>query len=250
MTTWFVSDLHLSPARPDIAHLFFDFLRDTARSADALYILGDLFDAWIGDDDTSAFAAQVQDELRRFTDLGIPTYFVAGNRDFLIGRRFAERTGVKLLTDPYVINLYDTPTLILHGDLLCTDDVSYQRFRHWIRKPWLTKLLLALPLRVRMRIANKLRAGSKTQQPLSEAQLAIMDANAQTAAEYFKRYNVTQMIHGHTHRPAIHHHQLNGASATRIVLGDWYTQGSMLKVTHEAHDLIQQQLPAADHCET
>lgn len=250
MATWFVSDLHLSPARPDIAHLFFDFLRDTARSADALYILGDLFDAWIGDDDTSAFAAQVQDELRRFTDHGIPTYFVAGNRDFLIGRRFAERTGVKILTDPYVVNLYDTPTLILHGDLLCTDDVSYQRFRRWIRKPWLTKLLLALPLKSRMRIATKLRAGSKTQQPLSEEQLAIMDANAQTVIDYFKRYNVKQMIHGHTHRPAVHQHKLNGASATRIVLGDWYTQGSMLKMTHEAHDLIQQPLPAADHCET
>ncbi|RUO47694.1 UDP-2,3-diacylglucosamine diphosphatase [Pseudidiomarina aquimaris] len=250
MATWFVSDLHLSPARPDIAHLFFDFLRDEARSADALYILGDLFDAWIGDDDTSAFAAQVQDELRRYTDHGIPTYFVAGNRDFLIGRRFAARTGVKLLTDPYVINLYDTPTLILHGDLLCTDDVSYQRFRRWIRKPWLTKLLLALPLRVRMRIANKLRAGSKTQQPLSEAELAIMDANQETVLRYFKRYQVKQMIHGHTHRPAVHQHDIDGVSATRIVLGDWYTQGSMLKVTHAEQDLRQQALPAAGHCET
>ncbi|WP_417688189.1 UDP-2,3-diacylglucosamine diphosphatase [Pseudidiomarina sp.] len=250
MATWFVSDLHLSPARPDIAHLFFDFLRDEARSADALYILGDLFDAWIGDDDTSAFAAQVQDELRRYTDLGIPTYFVAGNRDFLIGRRFAARTGVKLLTDPYVINLYDTPTLILHGDLLCTDDVSYQRFRRWIRKPWLTKLLLALPLRIRMRIANKLRAGSKTQRPLSEADLAIMDANQDTVLRYFERYRVQRMIHGHTHRPAVHQHQVGDASATRIVLGDWYTQGSMLKITHEAHDLMQQRLPAVGHCET
>ncbi len=250
MATWFVSDLHLSPARPDIAHLFFDFLRDEARSADALYILGDLFDAWIGDDDTSAFAAQVQDELRRYTDLGIPTYFVAGNRDFLIGRRFAARTGVKLLTDPYVINLYDTPTLILHGDLLCTDDVSYQRFRRWIRKPWLTKLLLALPLRIRMRIANKLRAGSKTQRPLSEADLAIMDANKDTVLRYFERYRVQRMIHGHTHRPAVHQHQVGHASATRIVLGDWYTQGSMLKITHEAHDLMQQRLPAVGHCET
>ncbi|RUO56122.1 UDP-2,3-diacylglucosamine diphosphatase [Pseudidiomarina homiensis] len=250
MATWFISDLHLSPARPDIAHLFFDFLRDTARSADALYILGDLFDAWIGDDDTSAFAAQVQDELRRFTDHGIPTYFVAGNRDFLIGRQFAERTGVKLLTDPYVINLYATPTLIMHGDLLCTDDHSYQRFRRWIRKPWLTKFLLALPLSVRMRIANKLRATSKTQQPLSEEQLAIMDANTTTVIDYFARYNVRQMIHGHTHRPAVHQHSVDGTTATRVVLGDWYTQGSMLKVTHEAHNLMQQPLPAAGRCGT
>ncbi|RUO61909.1 UDP-2,3-diacylglucosamine diphosphatase [Pseudidiomarina insulisalsae] len=248
MATWFISDLHLSPARPDIAHLFFDFLRDTARSADALYILGDLFDAWIGDDDTSSFAAQVQDELRRFTDHGIPTYFVAGNRDFLIGREFSQRTGIRLLTDPYLVSLYGTPTLLLHGDLLCTDDQGYQRFRRWIRKPWVMRLLLALPLAARMRIANKLRHSSKTQRPLSEAELAIMDANCATVDAYLQRYEVKQMIHGHTHRPAIHEHRLpDGSSATRIVLGDWYTQGSMLKVTADDFELRQQPLPAADH---
>ncbi|CAB0149517.1 UDP-2,3-diacylglucosamine hydrolase [Pseudidiomarina piscicola] len=244
MATWFIADLHLSPARPDIAHLFFDFLRDSARGADRLYILGDLFDAWIGDDDTSTFAAQVQQELRLYTEHGIPTYFIAGNRDFLIGERFSHATGIELLPDPCVIDLYGTPTLILHGDLLCTDDHSYQRFRRWIRKPWLLSALQRLPLSLRMKIASKLRQTSKTQKPLSEAELAIMDANPQTVVDYFNRYKVPQMIHGHTHRPATHQHLLSsGAEGQRLVLGDWYTQGSMLKVTASAAELIQQPLP-------
>ncbi|MGQ4276327.1 UDP-2,3-diacylglucosamine diphosphatase [Pseudidiomarina sp. E22-M8] len=251
MATWFISDLHLSPSRPDIAHLFFDFLRDSARGADRLFILGDLFDAWIGDDDTSVFAAQVQQELRHFTDHGIPTYFIAGNRDFLVGNTFAEATGVELLDDPTVIDLYGTPTLLLHGDLLCSDDHNYQRFRHWIRKPWLTRVLLSLPLTLRMKIATKLRQSSKTQQPLSEAELEIMDANPTTIVDYFNTYNVQQMIHGHTHRPATHEHELaSGQHATRIVLGDWYTQGSMLKVTAHSCELTQQPLPEVGHYET
>ncbi|RZQ56389.1 UDP-2,3-diacylglucosamine diphosphatase [Pseudidiomarina tainanensis] len=239
MTTWFISDLHLSPARPDIAGLFQRFLQSQAQHADALYILGDLFDAWIGDDDTSDFVAAVQAALRQLTDSGVPVYFIAGNRDFLIGQRFAQITGVQLLDEPSVIDLYDTPTLILHGDTLCTDDISYQRFRKIIRQRWLQKLLLALPLSLRMRIANKLRAASKTQQPLSEQQLKIMDANEHAVREQFIQYDVQCMIHGHTHRPAIHQHRLpNGETAERIVLGDWYTQGSFLKVTASGRELI------------
>lgn len=239
MTTWFISDLHLSPARPDIAGLFQRFLQSQAQHADALYILGDLFDAWIGDDDTSDFVAAVQAALRQLTDSGVPVYFIAGNRDFLIGQRFAQITGVQLLDEPSVIDLYDTPTLILHGDTLCTDDISYQRFRKIIRQRWLQKLLLALPLSLRMRIANELRAASKTQQPLSEQQLKIMDANEHAVREQFIQYDVQCMIHGHTHRPAIHQHRLpNGETAERIVLGDWYTQGSFLKVTASGRELI------------
>jgi UDP-2,3-diacylglucosamine hydrolase len=239
MTTWFISDLHLSPARPDIAELFERFLQNQAQHADALYILGDLFDAWIGDDDTSDFVAAVQAALRQLTDSGVPVYFIAGNRDFLIGQRFAQITGVQLLDEPSIIDLYDTPTLILHGDTLCTDDISYQRFRKIIRQRWLQKLLLALPLSLRMRIANKLRAASKTQQPLSEQQLKIMDANEHAVREQFIQYDVQCMIHGHTHRPAIHQHRLpNGETAERIVLGDWYTQGSFLKVTPSGRELI------------
>ena len=239
MTTWFISDLHLSPARPDITSLFQRFLHDQAVHADALYILGDLFDAWIGDDDTSDFVAAVQAALRQLTDTGIPVYFIAGNRDFLIGQRFAQITGITLLDEPSIVDLYGVPTLILHGDTLCTDDVSYQRFRKVIRNRVVQKLLLALPLRLRMRIANKLRASSKTQQPLSEQQLKIMDANEHAVREQFIEHVVQRMIHGHTHRPAIHQHRLpNGEIAERIVLGDWYTQGSFLKVTATEHELI------------
>ncbi|OZB06231.1 MAG: UDP-2,3-diacylglucosamine diphosphatase [Idiomarina sp. 34-48-12] len=239
MTTWFISDLHLSPARPDITGLFQRFLQEQAVHADALYILGDLFDAWIGDDDTSDFVAAVQAALRQLTDSGTPVYFIAGNRDFLIGQRFAQITGITLLDEPSIVDLYGVPTLILHGDTLCTDDVSYQRFRKVIRNRWVQKLLLALPLRLRMRIANKLRASSKTQQPLSEQQLKIMDANEHAVREQFIEHDVQRMIHGHTHRPAIHQHRLpNGEIAERIVLGDWYTQGSFLKVTATEHELI------------
>ncbi|KFZ28253.1 UDP-2,3-diacylglucosamine hydrolase [Pseudidiomarina atlantica] len=246
MATWFIADLHLSPARPDIVQLFCDFLRDEARAADQLFILGDLFDAWIGDDDNSSFAQQIQAELKRYTEHGIPTYFIAGNRDFAIGERFAKQTGIEILPDPAVIELYGTPTLILHGDLLCTDDHSYQRLRRWIRKPWLLRGLLALPLSWRMRIAKKLRQSSKTQKPLSEQELRIMDANPQTVQDYFAQYGVQRMIHGHTHRPAVHQlSDQSGQSLTRIVLGDWYTQGSMLKVTHEQQQLMQRPLPAA-----
>ncbi|KFZ31457.1 UDP-2,3-diacylglucosamine hydrolase [Pseudidiomarina salinarum] len=243
MTSWFISDLHLSPARPDITRLFFAFLQEQAVHADALYILGDLFDAWIGDDDTSDFAAALQGALRQLTQTGVPVFFIAGNRDFLIGARFARATGVRLLTEPAVIDLYGTRTLLLHGDSLCTADRSYQRFRRIIRQPWLTRLLLALPLRARMRIANKLRASSATQQPLSAEQLAIMDVTEQAVIDTFVQYDVRHMIHGHTHRPAIHEHQLpDGSTAERIVLGDWYEQGSFLRVTRNERELISQPL--------
>lgn len=246
MTTWFLSDLHLSPARPDISALAFDFFRTTARSADAVYILGDLVDAWIGDDDTSAFALALQQELRALTHSGVPTYFMAGNRDFLIGSRFAKNTGVVLLAEGTVVELYGTPTLLLHGDSLCTDDVSYQRFRRFIRHPWVCHTLLALPLRLRLWIARKLRANSSSQQPLTEAQRAIMDVNPEAVTHAFESAQVTRMIHGHTHRPAIHQHQVStGTTAERIVLGDWYEQGSLLQVDPSGVELLSNPLPQA-----
>ncbi|SDB47657.1 UDP-2,3-diacylglucosamine hydrolase [Pseudidiomarina indica] len=243
MATWFIADLHLSPARPDITALFQHFLEHQARHAEALYILGDLFDVWIGDDDTSDFATAVQAALRQLTQSGVPVCFMAGNRDFLIGKRFAQQTGVQILTEPTLIDLYGTPTLLLHGDTLCTDDVSYQRFRKVIRHPVVQRLLLCLPLRTRMSIAQRLRATSKTQQPLTEEQLKIMDANPQAVQNAFMQYQVRQMIHGHTHRPAIHQHSLpQGQVAERIVVGDWYTQGSLLKVTPVSRELLVEPL--------
>lgn len=243
MTTWFLSDLHLSPARPDISALAFAFFRSTARQADAVYILGDLVDAWIGDDDTSEFAQSLQHELHELTRSGVPTFFIAGNRDFLMGSAFAKQTGVTLLPEETVVDLYGTRTLLLHGDSLCTDDVRYQRFRRFIRHPWVSGTLLALPLAVRLWIARKLRAKSSSQQPLTPAQLSIMDVNADTVIATFERTNVQRMIHGHTHRPAVHQHVLKtGATAERIVLGDWYEQGSLLRVDANGYELINQPL--------
>ncbi|MRJ41127.1 MULTISPECIES: UDP-2,3-diacylglucosamine diphosphatase [Idiomarina] len=237
-TTWFIADLHLSPARPDITALFLQFLRQQAPNADALYILGDLFDAWIGDDDNSDFAQSIQAALAELTQQGVAVYFIAGNRDFLIGPSFAKRTGVTLLPEASVIDLYGCRTLIMHGDSLCTDDVSYQRFRRIIRHPWLTKLLLRLPLAWRMRIANKLRANSATQKPLTDAQLKIMDVNQHAVVEAMQQHQVQWLIHGHTHRPNIHQVALaNQALAQRIVLGDWYQQGSWLAVTAQGLQL-------------
>ena len=237
-TTWFIADLHLSPARPDITALFLQFLRQQAPNADALYILGDLFDAWIGDDDNSDFAQSIQAALAQLTQQGVAVYFIAGNRDFLIGPSFATRTGVTLLPEASVIDLYGCRTLIMHGDSLCTDDVSYQRFRRIIRHPWLTKLLLRLPLAWRMRIANKLRANSATQKPLTDAQLKIMDVNQCAVEEAMQQHQVQWLIHGHTHRPNIHQVTLaNQALAQRIVLGDWYQQGSWLAVTAQGLQL-------------
>ena len=168
---------------------------------------------------------------------------MAGNRDFLIGHRFAADTGITVLPEPHKLELCGQPTLLLHGDSLCTDDVSYQRFRRIIRQRWLIKLLLSLPLRLRMRIATKLRAASKTQQPLTSAQLAIMDVNQSSVKSCFAEHQITLMIHGHTHRPAIHQEHYG----TRIVLGDWYQQGSMLRVDENGYELLSQPLPTANH---
>jgi UDP-2,3-diacylglucosamine hydrolase len=244
VSRWFIADLHLSPARPDISALFAEFLQQLAeQQAESLYILGDLVDAWIGDDDHSEFALQLQQQLRQLTDSGVPVYFMAGNRDFLIGDEFAKRTGVHILQEPTLITVRQQPTLLLHGDSLCTADTSYQRFRRVIRARWLTKLLLALPLSVRMGIARRLRAASKTQQPLSPQQLEQMDVTAQAVEHMFEHYQVKQLIHGHTHRPAVHQHRLSdGSMAERIVLGDWYQQGSMLKVDDQAAELLTQPL--------
>lgn len=244
MSYWFIADLHLSPARGDISALFAEFLQQLAQQqTEALYILGDLVDAWIGDDDPSEFAMQLQQQLRRLTASGVPVYFIAGNRDFLIGQQFAKRTGVQLLTEPSVINLYGNDTLILHGDSLCSADKSYQRFRRLIRSPWVTRLLLALPLTIRLRIARRLRAASKTQRALSAAELELMDVTPATVTAVFDHYQVKQMIHGHTHRPAIHQQQLaDGSIAQRIVVGDWYQQGSMLKIDAHNVELLTQPL--------
>ena|SRR5690554_1541152 len=232
MITRFISDLHLSENRPDITGLFVQFLRSEARESDALYILGDLFDYWIGDDDNTPFHRHIMHELKQLTSNGVPCYFIAGNRDFLIGERFAEETGVTLLTEPFIADLYGVPTLLMHGDSLCTEDTGYQRFRRLIRNPKLLRFLTKLPLPWRRKIAHKLRSNSKSSKPLTQAQLARMDATDEAVQEAFETAQVERMIHGHTHKPNVHEHSLeNGAIGTRIVLGDWYEQGSILELS-------------------
>ena len=228
MTTMFISDLHLNAAQPEVIAQALNFLRTEARRAEHLYILGDLFEFWIGDDDTDPAYLRVQDELRALTASGVPCSVMHGNRDFLIGKQFERRTGCKLIADSTVICLYGEQVLLLHGDTLCTDDRSYQRLRRIVRNPIVQWIFRLFPLARRERIAAKIRMGS--QRHTQKAAAMIMDVNAQVVESTFDRAHVATMIHGHTHRPAIHQHHLsNGATGTRIVLGDWHTQGSVLR---------------------
>ena len=230
MTTLFVSDLHLDPERPAITELFGRFLDGEARDADALYILGDLFEAWVGDDDPGETGAFVAGRLRALVDAGVPVSFIRGNRDFLLGADYARRCGMRLLPDPAVVVVHGEPTLLLHGDLLCTDDVAYQQFRAQTRDPAWQARFLAQPLQARLAFAAQARAASQARHGELQASgmaEAITDVAPATVQAWFARYGVRRMIHGHTHRPAIHD---EGHGNTRIVLGDWYEQGSLLRV--------------------
>ena len=247
MTTLFVSDLHLHASRPDISALFLDFLRDEAAHADALYILGDLFEAWLGDDADDALAQSVRAALARLRAGGVPLYLMRGNRDFLFGPRFAADSGAVLLPDPSVLNLYGEPTLLMHGDLLCSDDRDYLAFRAQVRNPAWQEQFLAMPLAERACYAAKARAASSERQAglRDQGELEqITDVNADTVAATMARFGVRRMIHGHTHRPAIHSLRVNGLPAQRIVLGDWYEQGSVLRVSPEGYALTALELPA------
>ncbi|MGA7802826.1 MAG: UDP-2,3-diacylglucosamine diphosphatase [Gammaproteobacteria bacterium] len=224
--TAFISDLHLDPGRPAITGLFLDFLAGPARSCQTLYILGDLFEAWVGDDDQSPTLQPVLDGLHACTAAGLPVFVMTGNRDFLIGDGFAARTGCRLLSDPTIIDLYGEPTLLMHGDTLCTDDREYQQFRQLVRDPAWQREFLAKPLDERRRMAAGLRETSR--QRIAHKPAQIMDVNGNAVLSALREHGVRRLIHGHTHRPATHEFDLDGAAATRIVLGDWYEQGSVL----------------------
>ena len=237
MTTLFVSDLHLDPARPQVTELFLRFLRDEGRRADALYILGDLFEAWIGDDDPSEAGQSVAAGVRAVADAGAPVYFIHGNRDFLVGPDYARRAGMRRLPDPAVVALYGEPVLLMHGDLLCTDDTAYQAFRAQTRDPRWQQQFLAQPLAARLAFANQARAASKARYgELVSAGMAetVGDVANDAVDALFATSSVRRMIHGHTHRPAIHD---EGHGNTRIVLGDWYEQGSVLRVGEDGVEL-------------
>ena len=227
MSTIFISDLHLSPCRPEITDCFLTFLEDIANRVEALYILGDLFEVWIGDDAADPQQQVIVAALKRFTDTGRPCYFTHGNRDFLIGNHFSTDSGVQLLDESTVIDLYGERVLLLHGDTLCTDDRSYQRFRRIVRNAWLHTLYFAIPISIRRAIVSRIRKSSTTGTALKPEQ--ITDVNQQAVETTMRRHGVNKLIHGHTHRPAVHNFILDQQPASRIVLGDWYTQGSFLE---------------------
>ena len=235
MTTLFISDLHLGDARPAATELLMDFLRGEARQADALYILGDLFEYWLGDDAPSQTGLQVADGLSRVSGSGVPCYFMHGNRDFLLAEDYARRAGLELLEEEVVVDLYGQPTLLLHGDSLCTDDVAYQQFRTMVRNPQWQKEFLQRSLQERINLAMDAR--EKSAEHKQGVSMEIMDANDGAVTSAFERHAVRHMIHGHTHRPAIHNHPLTNGTGERIVLGDWYEQGSVLRVTEHGRDL-------------
>jgi len=234
--TLFVSDLHLDPSDPAIARQFLGFLAGAARRADALYILGDLFEAWLGDDDPDPASREVVAALRALTDAGVPCYLLHGNRDFLIGSRFCGETGVVLLGDGQVVDIYGELVLLMHGDALCTDDTDYQRLRRLLRNPAVLWTLRHLSLSRRRKLAQRLRAGSRAHVGATAAE--IMDVNDGAVARAFRATGVRTMVHGHTHRPAVHSLDVDSRPVRRVVLGDWYAQGSVLAWSREGYELV------------
>jgi UDP-2,3-diacylglucosamine hydrolase len=220
--TFFVADLHLTDKRPVATGRFFRFLQEDAAGADALYILGDLFEAWVGDDHDERVAHDIAHHLRRLVDTGTPVYFMHGNRDFMLAARYAARSGMTLLADPARIGLYGMPTLLTHGDTLCTDDTAYQTFRRRVRHPLTQALLRRLPLTLRRRLAHRARTGSESAKLGKPAE--IMDVNSDAVVRILREHQVCRLIHGHTHRPAQHVHVVDSHDCERWVLPDWYTR--------------------------
>lgn len=225
--TLFISDLHIDEAHPAQTEAFFKLLQNEARSADALYILGDLFEVWIGDDDHSEYNDSVIRELRALSDTGTPVYFMAGNRDFLINKRFAKATGIKILKDPSVIKLYSKSILLMHGDSLCLADKRHQKSRKRMHNrlyQWL--VVTFLPLAFRRLMAKKYRENSTHRKRTIDYE--IMDVTPGAAEAEMNRFNVDLLIHGHTHRPAIHDIKLENRNGKRIVLGAWHNVADIL----------------------
>ncbi|WP_439287359.1 UDP-2,3-diacylglucosamine diphosphatase [Lonepinella sp. BR2357] len=231
--TLFIADLHLSENRPDLTALFVDFMQQQAPKAEALYILGDLFDFWIGDDERSDLIRLVQNHIRAITQQGIPCYFICGNRDFLLGQQFAATCGLQLLPDYQVIDLYGTQTLICHGDTLCIDDEKYQQFRRKVHQKWRQRLFLCLPLKLRLKIAENIRTKSKADK--QQKPVEIMDVNPEFTLQIMQQFAVTRLIHGHTHKQ--HIHQIT-PQHERIVLGDWGKTASVLEVSEQGARFI------------
>lgn len=232
MMTLFISDLHLEADRPDISDQFLAFLDGEARDVDALYILGDLFEVWLGDDDPNPYHRDMKLALRALSIAGVPIFFMHGNRDFMIGPQFATETGVTILDDPTIVNIYGRDVLLSHGDALCTDDVEYQQVRTMTRDPEWQSMMLAKTIAERTAFAVQAREQSIARaSAVGEASIHddIMDVNQDAVVSTLLEHGVDTLLHGHTHRPAVHDVDLGKGTATRIVLGDWYEQGSVVR---------------------
>lgn len=242
MTTLFIADLHLDDARPHITDLFEHYLAsEEARGAKAFYILGDLVEAWIGDDDDAELPARIAAATRALSDSGVPVYFMVGNRDFLLGEAFASRAGMTLLDDGTVHDIEGVPTLLMHGDVLCTDDVEYQAVRKQVRTDAWKQQILSMPLAARRAFAAQARSDSKSR--TGRIDETIMDVNQGAVEDAMRNARVTRLVHGHTHRPAVHDFELGTEPAQRIVLGDWYDHGSVLRIEPASVELRGLKLP-------
>ena len=238
MREWlFISDLHLAPERPQIIKLFERFIDEVATNSDRLYILGDFLEYWIGDDDKAERLGNAFAALERLSESGTEVFFMHGNRDFLVGELLAKQCHFEIIHEPLVEVIANQPTLLMHGDSLCTDDIEYQEFRSMVRsKQWQDKQLKK-PLAEREEIAKLFR--EQSQHATADKPPEIMDVNQNTVVDTMNEHKVSLMIHGHTHRPAIHEFEIDGKEAKRIVLGDWYEAGSYLRITEENEmDLI------------
>ncbi len=227
----FISDLHLAPERPEMIRLFEKFVDDIAVHADTLYILGDFLEYWIGDDDKALGLESVFSALVRLHKAGTSIKLMHGNRDFLIGKKLARRYHFDIIDDPYMENFSGQPAVLMHGDLLCTDDIAYQDFRRKARSKTIQRIFLLLPIFLRERIAKSLRGTSEKATSYKPA--AIMDVNQKTVEDTMRKAGVKTLIHGHTHRPGVHEFELDGKKVKRIVLGDWYKDGNYLRINDD-----------------
>ncbi len=237
MINYLISDLHLEDTRPDITAIFLKFLRDISKPDNVLYILGDFFEVWIGDDDLSAFNLQIMQALRAATDAGLKIYFMPGNRDFLIGKKFLRMSGCELLPDEYILKIAARPILLMHGDTLCTNDKNYLKFRRKSRKWFMQKIFLMKKLSARQLIAADLRAKSKMH--TSTVPDHLMDVTQAQVEHVMRKHQVNQLIHGHTHRPESHHFDIDGQTATRIVLAPWHERGCVLIYDQNGNNKIE-----------
>jgi UDP-2,3-diacylglucosamine hydrolase len=228
--TLFISDLHLSEHTPELTRQFLSLLSSQAKQADALYILGDLFEMWVGDDHITSYNSSIIAAIKQLSNY-IPVYFMAGNRDFMVGQQFARSSGCQILADPTLINLYGKPTLLTHGDFLCTQDKGHIAFRKFTQKSWVQKLLLSLPLSVRNKMGKGLREQSK--QRNKRISTTLMDINQTALENMMLEHKVNQLIHGHTHRPSIHYFKLKNELVCHVVLNDWDKVGNALIYTSE-----------------